>query len=626
MPLRTSCPHCHTRQTVPDALAGKRARCPHCEQPFVLRARPGPHRPSVPSPPGRGPDDPGGNGCATPPLARKARRRLTLGAGIALGLLLGACVILYLLTPSEVDGKLNALKAGNPQARAQALAWLVEADPQDADRARVTATLEPLLLDGDPHQGLDPDLLLRAYLRWAGQRNIPALVRMVRTPPLPSWSPGKTGSVMLALGRLRDGRAAQALADKLPDPLLHDQAITALQLLGPAAEPAVLDHLFDEAPGTRRRASQLLADYGTSGKTITAAALDRLRSGQAELQVGAARWFAENPPAGAEKAPVARALGGLLESLSPEVTAQALRALKLWATRGTLPQLLALAQREAAGGTDQADRGDRALIEVLAQFPDEGAAEAIALQLRSASQRGKAVQALLKLGPVATRAVLGYLNDPDPAVQSEARGLVRPLNISAERQLEQTLTDVADTRRERSRAALQYLAQLRPQEASRARVSRSLNAPLLDPDLGMRADALNAIAVWGSKESTPALLKVLGDFRGEGAGGDAHVIAVLGALKDPAAAQALARGLTHPRERGAVGWALRAIGPGAEGAVIPFVSSVDQGARIEACRVLAAIGTARSMEPLDQAMVTYYRDVAFVQQAQIASQQIAARK
>src|SRR5262249_27592111 len=429
-----------------------------------------------------------------------------------------------------------------------------------------------------------------------------------------------------ALGKMQDERAVDVLVRKLADPSLRNQAVTALQFMGPKAELAVLDYLFDPDPATRARAGQLLADYGTNPRTMAAAALDRLKSNQPELQASAVAWFADSPPAGgAEQTEVVRLLATLLDRLSPKVNAQALRALRLWATRDCLPQLLALAQREAARGTSQADFGDPVLIEVLAQFPDEGAAQAIARQLRSASQRGKAGQALLKLGPAATRAVLGYLNDPDPAVQSEARGMGVSLNLSAERQLEQTLTDVADKSRERSRAALQYLARLRPEEASRTKVSRALNTPVLDPDPAMRADALNAIAVWGSKENTAALRKVLGSFQSKGAGRNVQVIAVLGALKDPAAAQALAQGLTHPRERGAVVRALQAIGPGAEGAVLPLVNSVDQGARIEACRVLATIGTPRSLEALDQATLAYHMDPAFVPQGQPASQQSAGR-
>ena len=88
--------------------------------------------------------------------------------------------------------------------------------------------------------------------------------------------------------------------------------------------------------------------------------------------------------------------------------------------------------------------------------------------------RRKAAQALLKLGPVTNGHVLQYLNHPDEGVRKEAASLCRLLNIPADRQLEQTLADVADARKGRSRTALQHLARLRPDETKRALVSRAV--------------------------------------------------------------------------------------------------------------------------------------------------------
>jgi HEAT repeat protein len=128
----------------------------------------------------------------------------------------------------------------------------------------VTATLEPLLFQGDARGNVDPDLLLRAYLHWADQENVPCLIRMVENPNLPCWDTGKTGLVMQTLGKLQDNRAADALARKLDDPKLRDQAVDALKLMGPGAESAVVDYLFADDPATRQRAGDLLAAYGAA--------------------------------------------------------------------------------------------------------------------------------------------------------------------------------------------------------------------------------------------------------------------------------------------------------------------------------------------------------------------------
>jgi hypothetical protein len=534
----------------------------------------------------------------------------------------GLGFLTWLLIPGEIDQKLAAVRSGKPRAGRQALLWLAQADPQDALRFKVTGALEPALLDGDAGGALDPGLLLRAYLRWADRDNVPTLIRMVENPTAPSWGPQQAGLVIEALGKLRDRRAAPAIAAKLGDSRLHDQAVNALKVIGPRAEKVVIEYLFDEDPDVRLRANHLVEEYGTKPEVIAGEALARLKSNLADDPRGAALWFADNPPEdGTTKAKVAKLLTGLLDDLSPKTNAAAVRALKLWATKESLPGLLVFARREQKAGL-----ADPVLIDVLAQFPDARAAEAIALQLKNLSQRGKAVQALLKLGPAATGAVLGCVNHPDPGVRKEARSLARVLKVPADRLLTQTLTDIADPSAGRRRTALQYLAKLRPDPANRAKVARALNAPLVDPNADVRTGALNAVVVWGTKDNTSTLLKVLGDLPGTRPDLGPRVIDILASLHDSAAASVLAQGLTDFRARGVVGPALVAMGPAAEDAVIPFLRSADQGAQLAACGILAEIGTPKSLQPLKDAMDLSAWTSPFVKQALIASQKIRARE
>src|SRR5262249_11078021 len=194
--------------------------------------------------------------------------------------------------------------------------------------------------------------------------------------------------------KLQDNRAADALARKLTDPQLRDQASDALTLLGPGAEPAVLDYLFAGDPDTRQRAGDLLSGYGTNSGTVVAAARRRLESNYPEEQRAAAAWFADNPPdADAQSEGVDVSLAALLADRSPQANAPALRALKLWATRDCLSEVLAFARRlEKAGDTKEVAVNKSILIDLLARFPDERAAEAISLELKDPAQRSKAAQ------------------------------------------------------------------------------------------------------------------------------------------------------------------------------------------------------------------------------------------
>jgi hypothetical protein len=593
MSIKFICAGCGHRLKANPDQAGKHCKCTRCGQTMT-----------VPAPP---PPAPAGLPVATPARAPWKRRvRRALGAVVAVAVVAGGVALAVFLYDRlhEVDRDLNDLAGGTPDARAAALLGLAEADPQDGQRARVTAALEPMLFEGDVRGNLDPDLLLRAYLHWAGPDNVPALIRMVDNPVLPSWGPQKTALVMATLGKLKDGRAAGALAAKLADPRLRDQAADALTVLGPDAQGAVLDYLFAADPAVSQKAGDLLAGYGTPRGTVVAAVRRRLTSNDPEARCEAAAWLAQNPPDDdAERADVAGPLAALLGDLSPRVNGVALRALKPWATRDTLPQVVEFARRQEKAGADkEAAANNSALIDLLARFPDEAAAEAAALRLKDPALRGKAAQALVQIGPAATGPVLKYLDHPDADVRKEARSLCRLLNVPADRQLDQTLADVADPSKPRARAALEHLAQLRPDEASRARVSKALNAPLLDPDATLRDAALGAVRVWATPDNAAALLKLLNQLPPAGTADDARTA-----------------------ER--VALAIAAIGPGAEDQVIPLLKSSNGLVRRVACDILGEVGGSKSVEPLESAGQAYLTlDVGFYHRTQSAVAKITARQ
>ncbi len=592
MSIKFSCIHCGHRLKATSQQAGKGCKCSRCGHPMTA---PGPViRPTAlvgsPTVTGHG---------------KKWVRRAT-GAGIAAAVLAGGIVLAVVLYGRNhvVEQKLQDLGGDVPAARSAALLWLAEADTQTPRRAQVTATLEPLVFEGDVRETLDPDLVLRAYLHWANQDNVPSLIRMVEKQTIPAWNSHKTELVMDTLGRLQDPRAADVLARKLHDPQLHDQAVDSLKLLGPCAENAVLDCLFADDQATQQRAGELLATYGTKPSVVIAEARRRLQSNDPEDRRSAAAWFATNAPEDEDdKNEIGRSLAAMLGDLSPELNGLALQGLKLWATKDCLPQVVEFAGRQQKAGNGKTAAANNAiLIDVLAQFPEETAAEAIALQLKDPEQRGKAAQALLKFGPVAAGSVLQYLDHPDEGVRKEARNLCRVLKVSADRQLEQTLADAADTSKARSRIALQSLAQLRPDDTARVKVSRSLNAPLLDPDPAVRAYALDAVRVWATLENTTTLLKLLGNMR-------------MGKME----------GNDHDGER--IVQALISIGPEVQKEVVPLLKSPDGLLRRQSCWILSEVGTSESLQPLEDAGKAFLTvDNEFYEQTQRAIAKIMARK
>jgi HEAT repeat protein len=535
----------------------------------------------------------------------------------------GVLALILLFPPTEAEQKLSDLTAEDVERRDHALVWLLDANPNVPERARVASALEGRLASAEP--SLNRDRLLRAYLRWAAWENVPWMIGVLDNPSLPFWDTDKTAQVMEALGRMGDDRAIEPLARKLADFSLGTAAFSSLKRIGRKAEKTVLACLFQSNEKACSLARRLLREYGTQPEAITQMALRKLGSNEFEARIGALVWLANCPPANAAERPqTARILIKGLDDFQPGIRAQTLRALKLWATRDCLPRLLTIAERDEAGPF-----GNRPLIEVLEQFKEEQAAEAIALQMTTSSVRKRVSQALEHIGAPASKAVLKYVNHPDSEAQQEARHLCKVLNISRALQIEQVLADLTQAEAARRRAALKYLSgHLKADEQNRLKLSRALNSVLEDRDNGVREDALHAVKVWGSRENTRTLLRLLEGNAEEKKpfGRSGYIVEILGVLKDPEAAPALARGLANVFERGHVIKALKSMGPGAEKAVIPYLHAEDRAVREEACRILAAIGTRQSLAALKAAAQQFRQDVFFLREVQAATRQISARK
>ena len=121
-----------------------------------------------------------------------------------------------------------------------------------------------------------------------------------------------------------------------------------------------------------------------------------------------------------------------------------------------------------------------------------------------------------------------------------------------------------------------------------------------------RTQAVRVLAVWGTAEEVPYLLRLLDD---SDRGVQDAAIRALGKLKDARAADVLALRL-NSHLRGAAGEALKEIGAAAEGVVREQLNSTDKYARVEAIKVLKVIGTKASEKDLIELANDYDQDVA----------------
>jgi hypothetical protein len=147
------------------------------------------------------------------------------------------------------------------------------------------------------------------------------------------------------------------------------------------------------------------------------------------------------------------------------------------------------------------------------------------------------------------------------------------------------------------REAMTRLARMEPTDR-RAEVAKALEPFVTAGEHFTRIAACEALAVWGDKSNVPALIQSLNNqdvFARKAA------MEALAKMKDERGYEAVAKRLTEHIDRMSASRALQDIGSGAEPYVIKLLTDSDWGVRMEACKVLRAIGTKKSTRALRSA-------------------------
>ena len=172
---------------------------------------------------------------------------------------------------------------------------------------------------------------------------------------------------------------------------------------------------------------------------------------------------------------------------------------------------------------------------------------------------------------------------------------LRPLN---DKELEGVLADLASNDPERIRKGVNLLANKKPQRPN-AKIAKALEPIMLDGEsIHLRSEAARAIVAWATAENVPALIKALSDQWPPIA---SSAVEALGRLKSKDAVKPVAALLANMQTRHAAIKYLKAIGPDAEDAVLPFLDGKDQWLRAKICELLATIGTKKSLPALEKA-------------------------
>jgi predicted Zn finger-like uncharacterized protein len=152
-----------------------------------------------------------------------------------------------------VTKALHQLKSPSRHKRQEAVRNLKDMLPDEKRRADVVMALEPLLNDSDL---FTRKFAIEALGVWGNKDALPLLLNAMREKD-------NRGEAIKALGRLKDERAAEPIAERLEEFFDRHEAEEALKRMGPIAEKAVLTRLNHHDWQVRMTVCDILGAIGT---------------------------------------------------------------------------------------------------------------------------------------------------------------------------------------------------------------------------------------------------------------------------------------------------------------------------------------------------------------------------
>jgi predicted Zn finger-like uncharacterized protein len=644
MTVQAKCPNCNATYTLADGQRGKTVRCRQCGEGFLV---------------GAARDDQRSRGGklrkeglqASPPNIKAASRRerddddneendrryrrprfkkksgspwpiiLVIGGGVLLLFMVCGGALAYFIIsgvssavnndaqandddptnpfaqagvapPKDVAEALDWLKTGETANKKNAAAdWLAKAPVDGGRRQAVAAALENVAANPNTH-----DAGIRGLAAWAGPENAATLLKEVDTNNnLWAWDKGGDAPAD-ALMRLNYEPAAAVFARRLPE---HPQsAARRLAQLGPVAEKEVLKYLNIPKNEVRAEVEGLLKQYHTKSETMFDQAVADLKNPDSGYERAACDYLAKTPVNAAQRPEVSKALEGPLADKIGETREAAAKALKTWGDKDNVPGLITLLDSEPPFHPHFV-----AAMDALVALKDEKGAEAVARYLPDAFHNQDAVRGLRAMGPIAEKAVAGYVNNSDGGVRERAASLIKSYGTKPEVLLAAVIADLDAPEAEQRKAACEWLAKTPVVEANHKEVARALDRLLNDPSPfgNIRQAAARAEGVWGDKDSVPPLIRAM---KRENSDVWQESVDALVALKDERAVAPLILETTNFFHKDQAKRALILMGPLVETALDNIVTDATATAadRIVACRLLASdVGTAKSLPALTTA-------------------------
>lgn len=324
-------------------------------------------------------------------------------------------------------------------------------------------------------------------------------------------------------------------------------------------------------------------------------ALQFLKDGNVSKRHAGAQWLAKAPRDHGRQDEVARNLVPLLNDSNNQVRSAGVKALERWATRDSVLPLLEVLNDDNVALAEVRQTA----IRTLGKLKDERAVTPLAQRLNHFFDRDCAAKALQDIGPSAESAVLKFAHHPDSGTRESARRVLQTYHTKPEALLAQGIQDLKAGDFDYRKSVAEWLCQIPVKEERRREVADALNPLLTDSRPDVRLASLKALAVWGTPNEVPAIIRAVDDDSNE-----VRQLAMqtLVRLKDPRGVDAIAGRLSNFFDRDQATRALQEMGPAAEKVVVKYYHHKDNDVRDRARRLLQEYNTKPEVI-LEQTMV-----------------------
>ncbi len=572
---------------------------------------------------------------------------LGLGGSVLLVVLAIGGLVLFQLTsggkqalpPIEnVDQAFVALAHTEPARVKEGLQFLNEASLNASQKQKLTSSLSSLVT----HEAESVQAeAMRLIDRMATPAMVPALLDVL-DPSGQSPMTALQKDAVRILARLKDPRGAEAICKYLSTPYPFEDVRAALEQFGPSVEPILLEWMNDPNVRGRTRAREMLSKRPDGLDKQYQQVLSDLKHSDKQRVASAVAWTTTVAEINEKYRPEIYAFfrKAYEKDARPNIIdsgISTLAAVAKWGSKEDVPYFCSMLEVKPVRAQSIDGKPKLRIINIrlfqkkeaiaigfLTRFPSEIAAEKL-VPFLATPHKADVSKALDRMGKTAEPALLKALNSPIEGLSSTVRSKLRAMGVSDTRMVDQTVDDLKSTDKDIRITAAINSVDLPVDKTQAAKLGKNLVSLLKRSSSEEQKFAVLALEKWATADQVEEIAAWIAanPVRGNSKLAE-KMLLTLARIRDPRGIIPTVQYILSVQSIGEVArTAILKYGSAAEPAVLAKLATAQVGYRGQLCRILAQIGTKRSLTTLQ---AIYRQDINNRNVAAAAYQAIQARE